>query len=119
MSNSTFKNLIAIIFLAAGTLAVINGITTGSTGFTAFPDEKAADIEIAKIQTVTIQSVNMVPSSSIIKRGGKSYVYISREDTLIKREVATGAESGGYTAVISGLEQNDMVVVNPYELTFY
>ncbi len=117
MNNRSYKNLIAIIFLAAGTLAVINGISTGSTGFTAFPDEKAA--EISEIQTVPVQRVNLIPSSSIIKSGGKSYVYISSENTLIKREIETGTESGGYTAVITGLEQNDLVVVNPYELTFY
>ncbi|SES86532.1 RND family efflux transporter, MFP subunit [Natronincola peptidivorans] len=60
------------------------------------------------------EDVLVVPFDSImVEQNGAKMVFVVREDTLHKIEVQTGIESDFDVEIIRGLEENDMVVLNP------
>ena len=55
----------------------------------------------------------MVPEGSVQKVGEASLVYVDGPgDTFLEKKVKTGQTAAGFVEVVSGLHQNDKVVVN-------
>ena len=69
------------------------------------------------ITTKNIPNSFIVPLGSIKNRDGKKYVQIRQGGEVIEREITTGAVSTvGEVQVLSGLNVNDQVILNPKTL---
>ena len=54
-----------------------------------------------------------VPDSAVMNTGARSIVFVARADgTLERREVVTGAKTGGYFAIASGVQAGERVVAD-------
>lgn len=61
----------------------------------------------------TINDVIVIPNTSLMEEYGKYYVFIADEDgDYIKRYIETGYDNGESTMVISGLQENESIVVS-------
>lgn len=66
------------------------------------------------ITTKNIPNSFIVPLGSIKNRDGKQYVQIRQNGEIVEREISTGAVSTvGEVQVLSGLNVNDQVILNP------
>jgi RND family efflux transporter MFP subunit len=65
--------------------------------------------EGSSVSTGESKSFLTVPSTAVIAKDGKHYVYIASGSTLLQREVSTGKIAGGLTEIISGLQPGDKV----------
>ncbi len=62
-------------------------------------------------------SVVTVPSKSVLDRDGKTIVYRVVDSVAKQTEVVAGPENDGFTAILSGVKQGDVVVqLGSYEL---
>lgn len=52
-----------------------------------------------------------VPTSALVREEGKTFVFVKGDDHFERKEVETGEESAGITAIRNGLEPGDIVVV--------
>lgn len=52
-----------------------------------------------------------VPSSAVLHRGGAATVFVDENGVAAARAVETGLQNDGYTEILSGLSENDPVVV--------
>lgn len=68
----------------------------------------SADVEII---IATRADTLKIPSEAIIE-GNTIFIYSSAEKTVHTREITTGLANWAYTEVVSGLEQDQLVVVN-------
>ena len=72
---------------------------------------KVGQVVQAGILTGRSEEMLAVPSSAVIDEDYTKYVFVQTGgETFTKREVGTGPESGGMTAVISGLSAGERVV---------
>ena len=53
----------------------------------------------------------IVPTEAVVRRGQMELVFVAQDDKARLRIVRTGAETGGTTQVLSGLEDGELVVV--------
>lgn len=66
-----------------------------------------------KLNTVLHEDAICVSSDCIISESEKSYVYVVNEDmTVTKKEVVTGVTVDAKTEIISGIKENERIVVN-------
>lgn len=70
----------------------------------------SADVDII-VQSVP--SAIIVPSQSIITRADKKYVYVKEGSKTRLREVTTGLSDWTSTQVVSGLKENEIVIITP------
>ncbi|MBN2557446.1 MAG: hypothetical protein JXB33_01685 [Clostridia bacterium] len=56
----------------------------------------------------------VVKSNAIISEAGRTYVYVYENGIKNERDIKTGIEDDGYTEVIFGLEEGELVIENPY-----
>lgn len=55
-----------------------------------------------------------IPSSSLLSMDkDNGYVYLIKKDIIFKKDLKLGAEDGEMIEVISGLKDNDIIVINP------
>mgnify|MGYP000034145691 CR=1 FL=1 len=54
----------------------------------------------------------VVPTSSIVLRNGKMFVFKVSNEKAVAVEVTTGKKSGSYTEILSGIEDGDRVIKN-------
>ena len=65
-----------------------------------------------KVKTVSHNDVFVINKFNIIEKKGKKYVFILNGDSVSMREVETGVEVGQDVEVVSGLNENDLLVVD-------
>ncbi|WIF95981.1 efflux RND transporter periplasmic adaptor subunit [Caminicella sporogenes] len=58
-----------------------------------------------------VEKVLSIPSEAVKDIDGKKYVYVVINDAAVLKEVEIGIENGKFTQVISGLTENDKVIV--------
>lgn len=64
-------------------------------------------------QNQPVETVLAVDTSAVIQENNLNYVWIIRGGLVHKREIKTGAMLGSQVSVLSGLKENDRVVMNP------
>ncbi len=52
----------------------------------------------------------LIPESSIVSLYDKSYVYVVKKESVIKKEVVTGKRLDGRIEIIQGLNLTDLVI---------
>jgi len=57
-----------------------------------------------------LEGVITVPNSSLMEEYGKMYVFLSTEDTFVKRYITIGKSNGKVTHVLEGLDAGDRIV---------
>ncbi len=65
-----------------------------------------------KVKTISHDDIFVINKFNIIEKKGKKYVFILKGDTVKMREVETGIEVGQDVEIISGLHENDKLVVD-------
>ncbi len=66
----------------------------------------------ASIRFGTRKDALVVPSGIIVVRGGDDGVFVVEEDKAVFRKIEQGIRSDGLVEVISGLAENDLIVVD-------
>ena len=61
------------------------------------------------------EDVLQIPSSAIVPGDNGDAVYVKAGGKAVLKEVELGEQSGGRSEVISGLEEGEQVVLNPYD----
>jgi len=70
----------------------------------------------AEVITNNYDSVFVVPNSAVETKDGKSQVFVRKGKDFVTREVKMGERNHGQTAVLNGLEENDILALrNPFE----
>jgi RND family efflux transporter MFP subunit len=99
---------------------VVNGVSNYKTTLQFLTKDKrirpgmTANIDIT---TKDIPNTFVIPLGSIINKNGAQYVQIRQNNKILEREVKTGAISTvGMAQVLSGLVENDQVILNPKAL---
>ena len=64
------------------------------------------------IETSTIKDEIIVPSSSIVEREGKEYVFLNRDGIAEAVEINIGEMMGNRTSIISGPEEKDQLIIS-------
>ncbi|MCR5124537.1 MAG: efflux RND transporter periplasmic adaptor subunit [Treponema sp.] len=65
------------------------------------------------LNTILHENALVIPTDCILTEGGKKYVYVKNSDsTVSKREIEVGATVDGEAEVVSGLSENDVIVVS-------
>jgi RND family efflux transporter MFP subunit len=70
----------------------------------------SADIEVV-VQSV--KDVLVIQSQSVMRRGGKKFVYVNEGGRAVLRELEIGLSDWTNTQVVSGLEEGEAVVITP------
>ena len=70
----------------------------------------SADVEVI---TGRVEDSLVVPTQSIIEKGGRRLVYIVDDGRARLKEVKTGLFNWNFTEVREGLKEGDLIVVNP------
>lgn len=68
----------------------------------------SADVEIEKSDEVL-----SVAQGTILEESDKKYVYVVTNNLVYKKEVETGFEGDDYVGIVSGLNEADLVVMDP------
>jgi macrolide-specific efflux system membrane fusion protein len=71
------------------------------------------------IITESIENVLTVPNKAISRSEGSNVVYTMENEKIVKKIVETGAQGKLYTQIISGLKENDKVVLNSLNIINY
>lgn len=71
------------------------------------------------IITESINDVITVPNKTITKSGGNDVVFTLENENIVKIKVETGAKGKLYTQIISGLKENDKVILNSLNFINY
>jgi multidrug efflux pump subunit AcrA (membrane-fusion protein) len=58
-------------------------------------------------------NVISIPLNSVFKENGTKYVYLSEKDSIRKQEIKTGFENEEFILVEEGLNEGDLVVLEP------
>ena len=69
------------------------------------------------IKTDRTQTVNIIPYSAILQDDIGEFVYVLLGNTVVRRDILTGLELSSGTQVISGLYEDDRVIVSPESIT--
>lgn len=76
------------------------------------PEEvKSGMVADLVIKTNQIENALVVPAEALLETDNGMAVFVVENDAAIQRKVTTGMSGKGYTQVLSGLEQGEMVVV--------
>lgn len=73
-----------------------------------FPDMQC-DVEI----TTEVVDVVKIPLDAIIESDGKRYIFKVKDGMAIKSKIQTGLESVMEAEVISGVKENEIIILNP------
>lgn len=74
----------------------------------------------ANVKVITAEEPDAVtiPNTAILKKNKKSYAVIMNTNGLLeRRQIKTGLHVDGVYEVVSGVETDEAIVINPYELT--
>ena len=63
------------------------------------------------LSTQVKKDVIAVPTDAVVRYGGKDVVFVIEGNKAVVREVVTGLENGSMTEIISGLNEQDVIVV--------
>lgn len=66
-----------------------------------------------KIITSNVPGAKVVPYESVIREDGKQFVFIARDDNIVKQEVITGLEIQQGIQIEYGVSSEDKLVINP------
>lgn len=64
-----------------------------------------------KLYTVQYSGKVVVPSDAVVTNADKQYLFVSRGDTVSRQEVKLGNAVDGMVQILSGINENDRVVV--------
>ena len=65
------------------------------------------------LNTILHENALVIPTDCILTESGKKYVYVKKSgSTVSKREIEVGATVDGEAEVVSGLSENDVIVVS-------
>jgi multidrug efflux pump subunit AcrA (membrane-fusion protein) len=70
----------------------------------------SADVEVIVSKK---EHVLIIPSQAIIERNDAKYVYIGNGSRAILKKITTGQFNWSYTEVTGGLQEGDIVIINP------
>ncbi len=70
----------------------------------------SADVEII---VDSVRNTLVVPSQSVIERGGKKFVFTKKGSNARLVPVETGKFNWSFIEIISGIKEGDMVIINP------
>ncbi|MEW6609931.1 MAG: hypothetical protein AB1414_21210 [bacterium] len=81
-------------------------------------DKLAKDLEIKEAERnlkerEKIDNVLKIPLEAIIESEGKRYVFVVKGNKVTKREIKTGLENAMEACIISGVYENEKIVLNP------
>lgn len=71
------------------------------------------------IITESIENVLTVPNKAISRSEGSNVVYTMENENIVKKQVETGAQGRLYTQIVSGLKENERVVLNSLNIINY
>lgn len=71
------------------------------------------------IITESIENVLTVPGKAIAKNKGNNIVYIKDGENIVEKRVEVGAQGKYYTQIVSGLKENEKVILNSLNLINY
>ena len=71
------------------------------------------------IITESIENVLTVPNKAISRSEGSQVVYTMENENIVKKIVETGAQGKLYTQIVSGLKENERVVLNSLSIINY
>jgi len=71
------------------------------------------------IITESIENVLTVPNKAISRSEGSHVVYTMENENIVKKIVEKGAQGRLYTQIVSGLKENEKVVLNSLNITNY
>lgn len=69
-----------------------------------------------RIEPAVAQQVLMVPAAALLRRQGKSVVFVIEDNTVRRREVAVGQRVGNRAEVLEGLGEGELVAVSALSL---
>ncbi|MEW6104500.1 MAG: efflux RND transporter periplasmic adaptor subunit [bacterium] len=78
------------------------------TNLSLLPDMQC-DVEIRE----KIDNVLKIPLEAIVESEGKRYVFVVKGNKVVKREIKTSLENAMEACVLSGLYENEKIVLNP------
>ncbi|MCL1903107.1 MAG: HlyD family efflux transporter periplasmic adaptor subunit [Oscillospiraceae bacterium] len=67
----------------------------------------------ADIKTDEMQTINIIPYSAILQDDTGEFVYVLSGNTATRRDILTGIELADGAQVVSGLFDNDRIIVSP------
>ncbi len=70
----------------------------------------SADVEVIVSKK---EHVLIIPSQAIIEKSDAKYVYLGNENKAVLRKIKTGQFNWTYTEVTEGIQEGDIVVINP------
>ncbi|MCB2196299.1 MAG: efflux RND transporter periplasmic adaptor subunit [Bacteroidetes bacterium] len=71
------------------------------------------------IITESIENVLTVPNKAISRSEGSNVVYTMENENIVKKIVETGAQGRLYTQIVSGLKENERVILNSLNIINY
>lgn len=96
--------------------------TEGETVFTVKVELEKSDLTLklgltgdAEFVLEKKPSVLVIPVEAVLEKDDRRYVFVFIQDQLEKREVALGADASGEWEVVSGLNEEEMVVIEDVE----
>lgn len=72
---------------------------------------RAGMVAELRVKTRQVDSALVVPTDALLDEDAGSAIFVIENDTARHRKVATGLTGQGYTQVVSGLQQGELVVV--------
>lgn len=72
---------------------------------------------VCEIKVDYIPDVLTVPIQAVVQRGGVNSLFVRNGNSVHRREVTLGASNDQHVIVTAGIEEGDLVVLNPSALT--
>jgi len=66
-----------------------------------------------EIITARLENALLLPVTAIFKNNGKPFVYVKKKDEMIQQPIITGPENEEFVVVEEGIEEGDIVVLEP------
>ena len=67
--------------------------------------------EQSNTKSVVLEGV-IVPSTSVMKEGASSFVFLIKNGIIVKTKVQVESTSANYARIINGIKNGDSVVIN-------
>lgn len=68
---------------------------------------------VCEIKVDRLSQVNAVPIQALVQREGLNWLYVSSGSGLTRRQVDIGTNNDQYVVIDKGVEQGDLVILNP------
>lgn len=84
-------------------------------------DEKVISLKpgmtaVSEVKVDYLADVNAVPIQAVVQRDGQNWLYVKRNDQVVRRVVSLGLSNDQFVVVTNGIEAGELVVLNPDNL---